>query len=94
MPITPPTESAPDGLDDTCGELVSGYDEDGPTAHECGAPLHHTENGYTCSRGHSYTYAACRAAEGWDYASDPVEAELLARAGVIGVYLYNSRPLP
>ncbi|MFF4933167.1 hypothetical protein ACFY2H_30405 [Streptomyces griseofuscus] len=78
--------------DSRCDQLIAGYDEDGPTAYECGAPVHHTDTGYSCDRGHAYTYAACRAAEGWDYASDRVEAELLARAGVVGVRPDDGRP--
>ncbi|MCX4826659.1 hypothetical protein OG883_44265 [Streptomyces sp. NBC_01142] len=78
--------------DDRCLDLVAGYDEDGPTAYECGALVRHTETGYSCARGHAYTYAAHREAEGWDYASDPVEAELLGRAGVIGVRPDDGRP--
>lgn len=78
--------------DETCGDLVPGYDEDGPTAVECGAPLHHTQRGYHCDRGHSYTYSSVRHAEGWDYADDAAEAAQLAQAGVIGVQPSDSRP--
>jgi hypothetical protein len=85
-------DAVDDAGDDRCDQLVAGYDEDGPTAYECGARVHHTATGYGCARGHSYTYAASRAAEGWDYASDPVESELLARAGVIGVRPGDGRP--
>ena len=95
MSSVPPPESRPDNQAETheqCHDLVSGYDEDGPATFECGAPLRHTESGYSCARGHSYTYAADRAAEGWDYASDAVEAALLGRAGVIGVRPGDGRP--
>jgi hypothetical protein len=100
MPATNPAGTPPNGegsidrddVDDRCDELVAGHDEDGPTAYECGAPLRRTETGYSCGRGHAYTYAAYREAEGWDYASDPVEAELLARAGVVGVRPGDARP--
>lgn len=78
--------------DETCSDLVAGYDEDGPTAYECGAPLHHTASGYHCDKGHSYTYSAVRHAEGWDYADDATEAALLAQAGVVGVRPSDSRP--
>ncbi|MGW9032911.1 hypothetical protein ACWGQ5_55170 [Streptomyces sp. NPDC055722] len=86
-----PTAAA-DELEDTCGELVFGYDEDGPTAYPCGAPLRYTETGYDCAKGHSYTYAEHRHAQGWDYASDQVEARLLAQVGVVGVRPDDSRP--
>jgi len=79
------SEGITDEPDETCGDLVAGYDEDGPTAYECGAPLHHTGSGYHCDRGHSYTYSSVRHAEGWTYADDPTEAALLAQAGVVGV---------
>ncbi|MFJ4700481.1 hypothetical protein ACIP5N_22120 [Streptomyces sp. NPDC088768] len=94
MSATPPPARLPDeaATDEQCHDLVSGYDEDGPTAFECGAPLRHTDSGYSCARGHSYTYAAERVAEGWDYASDAVEAELLGRVGVIGVHPGDGRP--
>ncbi|MEW1760319.1 hypothetical protein AB0393_27895 [Streptomyces cyaneofuscatus] len=100
MPAGTPTEEPSDSqraartddADEYCGDLVAGYDEDGPTAYECGAPVRHTTTGYRCARGHAYTYAVHREAEGWDYASDPVEAGLLARAGVLGVRPGDSRP--
>ncbi|MFI1312917.1 hypothetical protein ACH4TS_22650 [Streptomyces albidoflavus] len=95
MSTTPPPGHLQDDQaepDEQCHDLVSGYDEDGPTAFGCGAPLRHTESGYRCAHGHSYTYAADRAAEGWDYASDAVEAELLGRAGVVGVRPGDGRP--
>ncbi|MFE0373393.1 hypothetical protein [Streptomyces tendae] len=89
---SPLDERGSSDIEDRCHDLVEGYDEDGPTAYECGAPVRHTETGYGCARGHSYTYAVHREAEGWDYASDPVEAELLGRAGVIGVRPSDGRP--
>ncbi|MFG2211918.1 hypothetical protein [Streptomyces sp. NPDC048638] len=95
MPVEIPADHGGTGVDDTgepCGDLIAGYDEDGPTAFECGALVRHTETGYRCSRGHSYTYAVHREAEGWDYASDPAEAELLGRAGVLGVHPGDGRP--
>ncbi|KFG71509.1 hypothetical protein [Streptomyces mutabilis] len=95
MSATPPPESLPNDqaeAQEQCSDLVQGYDEDGPTAFECGAPLRHTDSGYSCARGHSYTYAAVRAAEGWDYASDAVEAALLGHAGVIGIRPDDGRP--
>lgn len=82
---SPGIPSADDSPDESCGDLVHGYDEDGRTTYECGAPLHHTPTGYHCGKGHAYTYAAARHDQGWDYADDPVEAQLLAQAGVIGV---------
>ena len=48
---------------------------------DCGAPVTETDRGWTCARGHGHVYAEVRYAEGWDYAEDAGEAELLARAG-------------
>ncbi|MFD7616122.1 hypothetical protein [Streptomyces sp. NPDC059802] len=96
-PATAPREGRGPSADDTaeqCGDLIAGYDEDGPTAYECGAVVRRTETGHRCERGHAYTYAAYREAEGWDYASDPVEAELLSRAGVLGAPPGDDRPRP
>ncbi|MFJ3182595.1 hypothetical protein ACIPJN_29975 [Streptomyces sp. NPDC086796] len=90
MPNTAPADDL--DANDLCGWLVAGHDEDGPTAYECRAPVQHTNSGYSCARGHAHTYAEVRAAEGWDYASDPVEAELLAHFGVIGVRADDARP--
>ncbi|WP_217231388.1 hypothetical protein [Streptomyces anulatus] len=83
MPNTAPADDQ--DLDDLCGVLVADRDEDGPTTYECRALVRHTNSGYSCARGHAHTYAEVRASEGWDYASDPVEAEILAQSGVIGV---------
>src|SRR5947208_16757014 len=85
-------ESAAADPDDRCEEHVLGYDEDGPTTYPCGAPVHHTDTGYSCEAGHAYTYAEVRHAQGWDYADDAVEAEHLRHAGVIGVRPGDGRP--
>jgi hypothetical protein len=70
-----------------CGWLlVIGRDEDGQEIiGECGAESYGDDRGYQCSAGHSHVYAEVRAAEGWDYASDPLEAEALRRNGVDAV---------
>lgn len=70
-----------------CTWLVSvGRDEDGgEIIRECGAESYGNDRGYECAGGHSHVYAEYRAAEGWDYASDPVEAEALRRNGIDAV---------
>lgn len=48
--------------------------------------------GYTCAAGHEHIYAEVRAAEGFDYAADEVEAGLLAGRGVRPVAM-NGGPI-
>lgn len=58
--------------------------EDGFTpVTECnGATWETPDGGWECEWGHSHTPDWVRAQQGWNYASDPEEARLLARAGV------------
>ena len=52
---------------------------------ECGAVAWPTQRGWTCEAGHEHVTAEVRMTEGWDYASDPGEAEQLRRYGVDAV---------
>lgn len=67
-----------------CGwQIQVGLDEDGGAViDECGAAAWDTERGWKCDAGHEHVTAEARWREGWDYAADPGEAMLLARAGV------------
>lgn len=62
---------------------------------DCGAPMAERLDGtgWDCKAGHSHTDAQVRYEQGWDYASDQGEAELLARRGVEPVTM-DSRPWP
>lgn len=70
-----------------CGWLVvTGRDEDGDEIiRECGAESCGDDRGYGCMAGHSHVYAEYRAIEGWEYASDALEAEALRRNGIDAV---------
>lgn len=46
----------------------------------CGATAVTTATGFTCEAGHDYTTPQARADQGWDYATEPGEADALARA--------------
>lgn len=65
--------------DPETGEWLGG--EDGPSIVECGAEAIFTDWGFECAAGHSHVRAEVRHAEGWDYAEDHGEAELLSRWG-------------
>lgn len=48
---------------------------------DCGAEAIFTDRGFECAAGHSHVVAEVRSAEGWDYAEDHGEAEILAKWG-------------
>lgn len=52
---------------------------------ECGYALHVTARGHHCDNGHQHVTAEVRWTEGWDYASDELEAEGLRKCGVEAV---------
>lgn len=72
-----------------CTWLVrAGHTEDGDEIiRECGAASTELpdDRGYTCEAGHSHIYCEVRAAEGWDYASDAEEAQMMRRYGLDAV---------
>ena len=68
-----------------CGWGIQIYTEDGPATGFCERPawtLPGDDNSFECAGGHSHISQETRIREGWDYAGDQGEAELLARAGV------------
>jgi hypothetical protein len=69
-----------------CTWLLEGRYDDGSTyTFECGAPTRESADGYACDHGHDYVTPEARAAQGWDYAADEGEAELLRRYGTQAV---------
>ena len=73
-----------------CGWLLEGrYDDGSRYTFPCEAPARFTperaEGSYACTRGHDHIPAEVRYAEGWDYAADEDEAELLRRHGTQAV---------
>ena len=65
-----------------CTWLLERHGEDGLYVVECGALSWEDERGYGCAAGHDHVYAEVRDAEGWDYASDAQEAEMMRRNGL------------
>lgn len=66
-----------------CGWGMLAQGEDGPYTIFCDAPARARADGtgYDCILGHEHTTAEARRQQGWDYASDLGEAELLAKYG-------------
>jgi hypothetical protein len=74
------------GLVTLCGWVYqNGYDEDGPAYRSCVGIVTETPRGWECSNGHEHVTAEVRYAEGWDYASDELEAAQLRKYGVQAV---------
>lgn len=68
----------------TCSDLfpTGEFTEDGEqVVTSCVGDAFHDERGVTCTRGHSYVNTETRMHEGWDYAADAGEAELLRKYG-------------
>jgi hypothetical protein len=61
---------------------------------ECDAPARERANGtgYDCADGHEFTTAEARAAAGWDYAEDAMEAAYLAKHGTEPRTLVHAAP--
>lgn len=68
-----------------CTWLVEVWREGECYPQECGAASWENERGYECEAGHSHVYAEVRDREGWDYASDAEEAEMMRRNGLDAV---------
>ena len=78
-----------------CGWLVDTgqYTEDGEQVIvECDGIATGDDRGWACAKGHSHVYAEYRAAEGWDYASDPGEAAQLTQYGTFPVLMDGTGP--
>lgn len=70
---------------------LADYDE-GPQVVPCGAASWADERGWYCEDGHSHIWSEVRHAEGWEYAADPLEAKLLASAGVFPMTMDGTGP--
>jgi hypothetical protein len=68
-----------------CTWLLERWGEDGMYVVECGALSWEDERGYGCEAGHTHVYAEVRHAEGWDYASDAEEADIMRKNGLDAV---------
>jgi len=62
--------------------IQDGVNEDGEAVIvDCGYPTTYDARGWRCEAGHEHVRDEVRHGEGWDYASDEGEAELLAKYG-------------
>lgn len=70
----------------TCTWMMEVRGEDGFYVVECGGAVTEDARGYECEFGHSHVYAEVRHREGWDYASDAEEADMMRRhlLGAVG----------
>lgn len=77
LSIEPCTWLVKTGTDEFGGDLI----------YDCGADSWADDEGWRCSRGHSHVPYQQRIEQGWDYASDGMEAELLRRNGTQAVHV-------
>lgn len=68
-----------------CSWLLEGRNEDGAYTYECGLPTRYDgdSGGYGCAGGHYHVPMQVMAEQGMTYTDDPLEAEGLAKHGVI-----------
>jgi hypothetical protein len=79
------------GITFPCSTHVVRYTEDGPESAECGAASWADRRGHSCEAGHSHVYAQVRIMEeGWDYASDAQEANVLRAYGLGAVSMIGA----